>query len=207
VHINYNTFREQQYQHYLSYIPNDTRTVLDIGFGRGEFLLTLQARGYMVYGCDIDENLVKWGKENGLNVELGGAETVSQTYGNDAFDLVSCLHVLEHLDSPLAALKEFYKVSKKYVLVAVPNAYNRLPELGSHLYSFNYRTLTNLALKVGFEPVRVTGESINILPNIVRLSPGFSRLIIGLLYGSIEIVALLRKKGYGVSSRFNDLHR
>ena len=144
-------------------------------------------------GCDIDENLVKRGQENGLNVELGCAETISQTYGNDSFDLISCLHVLEHLDSPLAALKEFHKVTKRHILVAVPNAYNRLPELGSHLYSFNYRTLTNLGRKAGFEPVRVTGESINILPNIIRLSPGFSRFIIGLLYGSIEIVALFRK--------------
>ena len=144
-------------------------------------------------GCDIDENLVKRGQENGLNVELGCAEAVSHTYRDNSFDLISCLHVLEHLDSPLAALKEFHKVTKRYVLVAVPNAYAKLPELESHLYSFNYRTLTNLGRRAGFEPVRMTGESINILPNIIRLTPGFSRFIIGLLYGSIEIVALFRK--------------
>ncbi|MFH2110766.1 MAG: class I SAM-dependent methyltransferase [Candidatus Bathyarchaeota archaeon] len=193
IHIEYNTIRTKQYQHYLSYIPEDTQTVLDIGFGRGEFLQTLQGKGYTVSGCDIDENLVKWGQENGLNVKVEGAETLTRTYENDSHDLITCLHVLEHLDSPIVALREFHKVTGRHMLVAVPNAYAKLPDIGSHLYSFNYQTLTNLARRADFKPEHVTGESINIWPNVIRFSPGVNRLIIGLLYGSNEIVGLFRK--------------
>ena len=38
-----------------------------------------------------------------------------------SYDLVLCTEVLEHLDSPLEALQEIKRISKRYCLLSVPN--------------------------------------------------------------------------------------
>jgi len=42
-------------------------------------------------------------------------------YKDNAFDLVLCTEVLEHLDDPQKGLKELVRVSKKYLVISVPN--------------------------------------------------------------------------------------
>lgn len=45
------------------------------------------------------------------------------SFENDAFDVVTALDVLEHLDNPHAALQELYRVARKTVLISLPNIY------------------------------------------------------------------------------------
>ena len=42
-------------------------------------------------------------------------------YKDNSFDLVICTEVLEHLEEPAKALKEILRVSKKYLIISVPN--------------------------------------------------------------------------------------
>ena len=45
------------------------------------------------------------------------------SFENDAFDVVTALDVLEHLDKPHTALQELYRVARKTVLISLPNIY------------------------------------------------------------------------------------
>jgi len=44
-------------------------------------------------------------------------------FADRSFDIVTALDVLEHLDNPHRALREFYRVARKAVFVSLPNIY------------------------------------------------------------------------------------
>ena len=70
------------------------------------------------------------------------------TIENDAFDIVVALDVLEHLDNPHRALREFYRVARKTVLISLPNIYYT---------SFRWRFMLGRGLsgKYRFEPTPI----------------------------------------------------
>lgn len=82
-------------------------------------------------GCRTKElkRLVKGCREY-LGTDLIPAEGILQCdldsrlpFENDAFDVVTALDVLEHLDNPHGALQELYRVARKTVLISLPNIY------------------------------------------------------------------------------------
>lgn len=65
-------------------------------------------------------------------------------FNNQEFDYVSCIHVLEHVENFDKAMNELYRVSKKYVLVAIPTCLNLcvFARLGKgNYYNFNLKTV------------------------------------------------------------------
>lgn len=78
-------------------------------------------------------------------------------FKDKAFVTVYSSHCLEHIQQPLAALREFQRVAT-FIVLKVPNAdYNRNGwcEDQGHLYTWNSRSLTNL-LSYVFRKVSVT---------------------------------------------------
>ena len=82
-------------------------------------------------GCRTEElkPLVKGCREY-LGTDLIPAEGILQCdldsrlpFENDAFDVVTALDVLEHLNKPHDALQELYRVARKTVLISLPNIY------------------------------------------------------------------------------------
>jgi len=193
-HISKRNFKPESKLHYLSYIPLDVNTILDVGCGYGELLFLLKQKGYKVSGCDIYDELIKKAKQISEDVILADAEQLTNFYPFNNFDLVSLIHVLEHLPNPLKALLEAKAVSKKYVLLAVPNArYVLHDERETHLYSWNSVTLTNLIKKAGLTILTLSENPVNLFPNIIRVSPIISRILIKFLWEPMEIICLTGK--------------
>lgn len=72
-------------------------------------------------------------------------------FQTDSFDVIYCSHVLEHLLRPVEALSEMHRVTRKHVIIKVPNAsYFKCRPSGrhSHLYSWNEWTLKSLLRQV-----------------------------------------------------------
>jgi len=192
-HLDYNKWDLENKIKYLSWIPKDVKTVLDVGCGRGEFL-SLIASKYEAYGCDVDANCVKFSSKF-AEVKLADILHLSNYYKQNSFDLVTAFHILEHLSCPLKALQEIGKVTKKYILIAIPNARCVIwKELSTHLYSWNRYTLKNIMERAGFSLKRISEDRINIFPRWLRLSPIINRILLKIIIAPNELIALGIKK-------------
>lgn len=98
-------------------------TILDAGCGEGFTLefLRKQGIGKTHEGIDFLKTAIEIGQKIHPKVTLKQASIYELPYKANSFDLVLCTEVLEHLEKPQDAVKELFRVSKKYVLVSVPN--------------------------------------------------------------------------------------
>lgn len=86
------------------HLPRRQGKVLDFGCGSGVFLLRAKHIGWDTYGVDFDDQAVSTCRGLGLRVKSGGIEA-AQSFG-ERFDFISLNHVIEHLHSPVATLRE-----------------------------------------------------------------------------------------------------
>ena len=96
-------------------------SLLDYGCGRGETLGLAAERGMIGLGTDVDDECVSLSKQHGQAVRLVEANDPLKQFGENSFDVVSCFHVLEHVDRPKEVLSALGKIARRYVVVAVPN--------------------------------------------------------------------------------------
>jgi len=198
-HIGYDVWRPNEKKKYLRYIPNDVKTILDIGCGLGEFLWILQKNGYEIGGCDVDEACIERTRNIIKDVKYADVQRLSNYYSNNSFDLITCFHVLEHLSYPYETMLEIRKVTKKYAIFAVPNArYIAFNERDTHLFSWNRRTFTNIIESAGFNIILISEDWTNIIPEVLKLTPILSKILLRVFYDPFEIIALVRKNERGI---------
>lgn len=94
--------------------------VLEIGCGRGETLKALSALGYECYGIDIDPECVRMSGKYG-DVRCADAMTADELFPAGSVDAVVLVHVLEHVSNPSALVEKLAKISRRYIVLAVPN--------------------------------------------------------------------------------------
>ena len=96
------------------------------------------------------------------------ASSYALPFCSSSFDEVVAFHLLEHLETPLAALREMVRVSKNVVTIVVP-AFAYRGECGEHLYSWGEGSLFNLLRKAGLKDVKVsTGCFREVKGNILK---------------------------------------
>ena len=100
------------------------QTMLDAGCGEGFLLLHLREEGMAprYFGADIRPDALLWAREK-LFPELMAnvADVHCLPYADDAFPLVLCLEVLEHIRDSAAGLREVARVSSQYMILSVPH--------------------------------------------------------------------------------------
>jgi len=89
-------------------------TALEVGCGDGARIRTLRENGVDVLGIDINRAHVTW--PDGF-VQYGDAEDIP--FEPDSFGTVYSVDVLEHLDHPITALREMFRVSKDLVINSI----------------------------------------------------------------------------------------
>ena len=111
-------------------------TVLDAGCGEGYLSRTLAEEGAIVTGIDSSAELIKAARNHELASKLSASFDVgtvdSLPYDADSFDLVLCNHLLNDLQDPGQALKEFARVLRDHgrvvILMLHPCFYNNHAE-------------------------------------------------------------------------------
>lgn len=101
----------------------DPDSILDVGCGEGITLHNLAARnlGRKLEGVDFLDTAIQIGRKEFPDLALQQGDIYNLSYKRNSFDLVLCNEVMEHLDNPKKALQELKSVSKKHIIVSVPN--------------------------------------------------------------------------------------
>lgn len=143
------------------------RRVLDAGCGSGRTLDEL-ARFGSVKGVELNPLGLAAARRRGHRVEQAAVETLP--FGEDSFDLVTCLDVIEHTDDDAVALRELRRVTRPggHLVLSVPahpRLWSRHDEVNGHRRRYSRRTLRAAAEAAGWQVERVTGF------NVVYLAP------------------------------------
>ncbi|MEO0601206.1 MAG: class I SAM-dependent methyltransferase [Myxococcota bacterium] len=93
---------------------------LDVGCGEGFVLQALGGAAGELHACDLSPTAVEACRAAVPGVEARVASAVDLPYDDDAFDVVICLEVLEHLDEPHVAVEELARVSRGHLVLSVP---------------------------------------------------------------------------------------
>jgi SAM-dependent methyltransferase len=118
----------------LTAIDPAASSILDVGCGRGHFLRTLQKNAKFasmrLAGCDLADRA-----SIGSAAYVAG-DTESLPFAEDAFDVVTCFHTLEHVLRPAAAIAELRRICRRQLVIVVPRQQYFFYTMDLHLNFF-----------------------------------------------------------------------
>ena len=140
--------------------------ILDVGCGPGGWIAHFQERNHRVAGCDLDQQAVQYGQNQGVPVQHCTVDELTLDWEPD---IVIMSHIIEHFLSPVADLEEIRNLlhEESKVYVAMPGvkwldlfrpSYEAdfLRQLqNAHTYYFTAKTLENIMNKAGFRSITV----------------------------------------------------
>ncbi len=132
-------------------------SVLEMGCGDGLMLEALRGKGWNAFGTERTEKMADFARNHfGLQIYVGGLEEIPR---EKKFDLIILFQVLEHLNNPVASLKQCADLLEPggKLIIAVPNFSSWQSRYSSsywfhldaprHLFHFSPTSLGN-ALKI-----------------------------------------------------------
>lgn len=174
----------KSYNHLLDEFEvfRQTNQILDVGCGKGWFLMEAKKRNWKVFGTEHSKTAMKQCAEKGINMELG--ELNPENYECSNFDIITSFEVIEHINNPIQVVKSISKLLRNGGLFycTTPN-FNSLmryylrteydvisyPE---HLSYYTKTTLTKLLENNSFKSSKVlsTGLSISRIKTSKKIS-------------------------------------
>jgi methionine biosynthesis protein MetW len=121
----YERWKLQRVRAHVESAPRGAR-VLDVGCGDGWLLAELAALGVRGQGVDVSEEAIAQASQRGVPAARADVDGGTLPVDSQAFDLVLCLDVLEHLFAPERLLAEMRRAVAPggRLVVAVPNGLN-----------------------------------------------------------------------------------
>lgn len=139
--------------------------ILDVGCGRGTMLAALAARGWDVWGTEVDEGVAATARQ-ALGERITTGSVAAAGFAPRGFDVVTFFHALEHLVSPrqeLAAAAELVRPGG-HVVVELPNWDSWQArwfgrhwlhlDVPRHRYHFTPELLARLGRQLGLVPLQ-----------------------------------------------------
>jgi SAM-dependent methyltransferase len=156
---------------YKKNFKNNSKKVLEIGFGEGNFLRYLRQKGIYYEGFEFSKNLFIKAKRNKLNVSFGDIFNLK----DNSFDLVVMFDVIEHLVDPVKTVNKIYKILKKKGLLIfytphinslgfeLMGKHQNLIQPFYHLNFFSNKNIKLLALKNNFKILKFETKGLDLI--------------------------------------------
>ena len=127
-HTNKNPLQRFLIKNYYSSLisltkPLKAESILDAGCGEGFTMdkILKSGLGKEIEGIEYSRDAIEYGKKLFPDLKFVQGTVYELPYKNSSFDLIVCTEVLEHLEDPTKALKEILRVSRKHLIISVPN--------------------------------------------------------------------------------------
>lgn len=102
--------------------------ILDVGCGAGEFAYHIAPRVSRVVAIDTLETSIEIAKDffSLPNIDFIAGDLFQMKFPSSSFDCVLFLETIEHVENPMAFLKEFHRLLKPkgFLIISTPNALN-----------------------------------------------------------------------------------
>ena len=141
---------ERRIEAFLHYINKDV-SVLDVGSGLGVFPKRLKEEGYDVWCVEPNKESQRF-----INDELD-IVCMPKIPNNTKFDIITLIHVLEHIEDPVPFLEKIRSITKNLLYIEVPDdsEFNNLDKdhnefSSDHVYFYNLVTLLGIVQETGF---------------------------------------------------------
>ena len=141
--------------------------VLDVGCGMGTMLKRFGELGWDTYGVDCSTYAASYARnELGLKVFVGVVDELDLP--ENYYDLVTMVHVIEHVSDPRSTLKTLYRLMKRggIIIIATHDICGLWPRIArdrwrhlnvpEHLYFFSKNNLRRMLGDTGFHTFRIT---------------------------------------------------
>jgi len=133
-------------------LDRDSRSLADIGCGSGYFLRKLQAESRFdaleLTGCDLRPS----SHPGRAGYVIGDHEALP--FADRAFDVVTCMHTLEHARRFDVAVAELRRICRRQLVIVVPRQHYMRFTMDLHLQFFPSRSVLARALGVAEELIR-----------------------------------------------------
>ncbi len=140
-----------------------TGRLVDVGCNLGVFVDEARAAGFEAEGIDVSRGAIRAGAiKLDLDGRLHHGTLADQSYSDSAFDVIAYLHCFEHLEDPVAELKEVRRILRKdgLLVIEVPRFFSLWRALlGSrwyglvpdqHIWQFGRRSVASILEREGF---------------------------------------------------------
>ncbi|MFC4816312.1 class I SAM-dependent methyltransferase [Flavobacterium sp. GCM10023249] len=146
----------------LNSLHHEKGSLLDIGAGTGDFLVTAKANGWQITGIEPNENAKKLAVSKGVSFE-NSIESIE----NQQFDVITMWHVLEHVPNVEHQIQQLKRLLKPNgtIIIAVPNfkSYDATYygefwaayDVPRHLWHFSKTSIEKLFAKENLKLVKV----------------------------------------------------
>ncbi len=141
-----------------------TKNILDVGCGRGWFLIEAQKRGWKVYGTEYSKKAIELCTAQGIEMKQG---VLRASDFKETFDVITSFEVIEHINNPVDEISQVSQLLRKqglfYCTTPNFNSLNRyylksdynVIHYPEHLSYYTKKTLKNLMKAHGFRPLKV----------------------------------------------------
>ena len=206
--------RKKRLDDFQKHASQEEIKFLDVGCGNGDVMIDAVVRKWNVHGLDISDNRRTSAKTKDISFFLG--DIYQAKFKDDYFDCVYMDSVLEHVNDPLAYLKEINRIMKDdgVLYIGVPNEDSLFNGIKKILYFVFGKKKIAAKLKPFITPYHINGFTKKAL-NILALKSNFRVLqlrdfagqcdflkfkvlskpfIINVLLLPVHIVAMLMRK-------------
>ncbi|MEW1720658.1 bifunctional 2-polyprenyl-6-hydroxyphenol methylase/3-demethylubiquinol 3-O-methyltransferase UbiG [Streptomyces sp. NPDC093109] len=170
------SFQPPRFEYFDRFVDRwEGKRVLDVGCGGGFTTEFLHERGAQVSGLDPSPKLIaaadRHAKQTGKQIEYTVGKSERLPYEDASFDIVTCVDVLEHVESPAQAVREIRRVlapggvflydtinrtvRSRFVMIWIPENVIKIVPKGAHTWKdfIKPKEMRRYLLDAGLTPV------------------------------------------------------